>query len=228
MTKTYTVSLYGGPGTGKSTTMAGIFHKLKVAGLNVEMATEWIKEKVWANLGNVAQNQLYVFAKQEQRLRALQGNVDFAITDSPLALSLHYGRDVEPPEFRALVRRKIADYRNIHIFLRRVKPYNPAGRFQDEEGAKEIDRELFSLLRKFDPADPVLFLAADEHAAETIAGLLLILHQQGNDSFRRAAAGFPVPAMEEEDREVVETEQAIAALKRYSAEELADKYREVD
>ena len=41
------VNLAGGPGAGKSTTMAGLFSHLKIAGYNCEMAPEWIKGKVY-------------------------------------------------------------------------------------------------------------------------------------------------------------------------------------
>lgn len=41
------ICLYGGPGTGKSTTCAGLFYKLKIEGYNCEMNREYIKEWVW-------------------------------------------------------------------------------------------------------------------------------------------------------------------------------------
>ena len=41
------VNLFAGPGSGKSTTCAGVFAKLKLAGVNCEMALEYAKDKVW-------------------------------------------------------------------------------------------------------------------------------------------------------------------------------------
>ena len=40
------ISLYSGPGSGKSTGAAWIFAKLKLAGVNAELVTEFAKDKV--------------------------------------------------------------------------------------------------------------------------------------------------------------------------------------
>lgn len=45
--KTLVVNLFGGPGTGKSTLSANIFARLKMDGVDVEMAPEYVKEVVW-------------------------------------------------------------------------------------------------------------------------------------------------------------------------------------
>jgi len=45
--KALLVNLFAGPGTGKSTTMAGLFSELKFMGVNCEQAPEFAKEKVW-------------------------------------------------------------------------------------------------------------------------------------------------------------------------------------
>ena len=41
------VSLCGQPGVGKSTGSAYVFSKLKMAGVNAELVTEFAKDKVW-------------------------------------------------------------------------------------------------------------------------------------------------------------------------------------
>ena len=41
------VNLFGAPGAGKSTGAAYIFSKLKMSGINVELVTEFAKDKVW-------------------------------------------------------------------------------------------------------------------------------------------------------------------------------------
>jgi hypothetical protein len=179
--QTIVINLYGGPGTGKSTTASGVFHELKLAGLNVELASEWIKEKVWSELGNVGKNQLYVFAKQHNRLWALNGKVEYVITDSPLGMSHYYGEKAgEPDEFFSLVSKKIKDFNNIHIFLNRTKVYNEAGRFQNEEQAKEIDLELQVILLKM---GKITFqIDADENSAKKISTAILNMrHKHSNN-----------------------------------------------
>jgi hypothetical protein len=143
--KTLVVNLYGGPGSGKSTMRAGVFERLKNLGYNVEEATEYAKDKTWEQNRVVLRNQIYVFGKQHFRISRLLGNVQIVVTDSPLLLSLYYGRNLGK-EFDNLV---VSEYRkmwNLDIFVKRTKPYNPAGRGQTEEEAKEIDKWIKEVL----------------------------------------------------------------------------------
>jgi pantothenate kinase len=45
-TKTTIINVYGGPGAGKSTSAAYLYYLLKVAGKNVELVREYVKD--WA------------------------------------------------------------------------------------------------------------------------------------------------------------------------------------
>ena len=53
------VNLFGAPGAGKSTGAAYIFAKLKMAGINAELVTEFAKDKVWEEYAEVFKNQAY-------------------------------------------------------------------------------------------------------------------------------------------------------------------------
>jgi nicotinamide riboside kinase len=146
---TLVVNLYGGPGSGKSTIMAGIFSELKWMGINCEMGPEYAKEKVWEESLKILNNQIYVFGKQLHTLIRVVDKVDVVITDSPLLLSLVYG-DNECEHFKKLVLDVYDRFNNLDIFLTRVKKYNPSGRLQTKEEAIEIDVKLKSLLVKND------------------------------------------------------------------------------
>ncbi len=134
------ISLIGGPGTGKSTTMAGTFFELKSRGVTAEMASEWFKGKVWEGTAQVlAKDQLYVTAKQNHELlRLMNTGVQVVISDCPLILSLIYGVQ-ESVAFKALVIDKFMEYNNVMVFLNRLKNYDPEGRLQTEAEAKDID-----------------------------------------------------------------------------------------
>lgn len=142
---TLTVNLFGGPGTGKSTTAAGVFHQLKLVEVEAELAPEYAKDKVWERTTNTLNNQLYVFGKQHHRIWRLQGQVDVVITDSPLLLSLYYGRD-RSPAFHELVREEHERLNNLNVLLIREKPYHPNGRMQTESQALDIDVFLKNML----------------------------------------------------------------------------------
>lgn len=145
--KTTVINLYGGPGTGKSTTMAGVFYILKSHGVNCEMAPEYAKEKVWEKSLHILDNQLYVFAKQHHTLTRLLGQVDVVITDSPLLLSLYYG-DQESKAFHDLVVEEYKKIERFDVFLTRKKAFQPIGRLQTETEAIAIDDRLRAILQE--------------------------------------------------------------------------------
>ncbi len=143
--KTVVINLYAGPGTGKSTSCAQIFSELKWVGINCEMVREFAKDKVWENSLDVLNDQIYIFGKQQHKLRVLINQVEVIITDSPILLSLIYDK-TENPNFKNLVVDVHREFENINIFLEREKPYNPKGRVQNEEKAKLIDTKVKNLL----------------------------------------------------------------------------------
>jgi hypothetical protein len=143
--ETLLVNLYAGPGTGKSTSMAGLFYELKLKGVNCEMAPEYAKEKVWEESTAILGNQPYVFGKQLNTIYRVNGKVDVIITDSPILLSVIYGKN-EGQAFENLVLDVCGRFRTLNVFLERVKKFNPSGRLQNEEEAKCIDKEIRTLL----------------------------------------------------------------------------------
>jgi hypothetical protein len=145
MKNTLVVNFFAGPGTGKSTVMAHCFAELKWKGIDSEMSTEYAKDKVWERSEHILENQFYVSGKQYHKLRRLNGKVDVILTDSPLLLGLYYGNR-EPQEFRDLLVKHFNAFNNLNIFLERMKKYNPNGRLQTEEQAKEIDKEILKIV----------------------------------------------------------------------------------
>lgn len=139
------VNLFGGPGTGKSTTAAGVFNLLKNEGESSELALEYAKEKVWEETTAVLRDQIYVFAKQLHRIKRLENQVDIVITDSPLLLSLIYGKKYST-QFKNLVISEHESLNNLNIFLKREKEYVGKGRLQTEEEAVKIDTEIRTIL----------------------------------------------------------------------------------
>ena len=142
------VNLYGGPGTGKSSTAAGLFSELKWRGHLTEMALEFAKDKVWERSTAVLDNQIYIFGKQHHRLWRLRDQVDVVVTDSPLLNSLIYGAKNTSSQFHELVLSEHRKLWNLNIFLERLKDYDPKGRLQTEDEAKAIDQQVQEMLVK--------------------------------------------------------------------------------
>lgn len=140
------VNLFGAPGAGKSTGAAYLFALLKMNGYNAELVTEFIKDKIWEQNTAVFQNQAYIFGKQSFKLSRLTSGVDIAVTDAPLLHSAYYGTG---DSFRDAVMTEFDKYQNVNFFVERCKEYNPAGRFQTEEGADAVGAEIRGFLDKY-------------------------------------------------------------------------------
>lgn len=138
------INLFGGPGSGKSTTAAGIFFKLKLMGVNCELVTEYAKDMVWREMSQSAfEDQLYITAKQNHRLERLRNKVDIAITDSPLLLSLIYSEEnYLEGKFKDMVSSLWNKYENYNFFIVRRKKYNPIGRNQTEKESDKISLDI--------------------------------------------------------------------------------------
>jgi ABC-type oligopeptide transport system ATPase subunit len=135
------INLYAGPGSGKSTTAAGLFNLMKTSGYSVELVTEAAKDRTYERAWDVRNNQLLLFAQQDHRLRRLEGQVEWAVTDSPLPLGCvyigplsEYGRWLP-----VAIWSRFAQYNNHNVMIRRVKPYQTFGRTQTEAEARALD-----------------------------------------------------------------------------------------
>ena len=146
--KTIVVNLFAGPGAGKSTGAAYIFAMLKMHDIDCELVTEFAKDMVWEQNKTVIDNQLYVFGTQSFRISRCIGKVRVIVTDSPLLLSGLYCNPKEPyyKDFMRTINKEFNKYDNYNFFIERTKPYNPNGRFQNEEESKELDQKIRELL----------------------------------------------------------------------------------
>lgn len=166
---TVVVNLYGGPGTGKSTTGAKLYGRLKAGQVESELVREYIKDWVWEGRPVKSFDQVYILAKQARKEQILYGAVDIIVTDAPMWLSpiyeSKYGCAPYICDDIVYKFQKEAESRGVkylHIFLNRVKPYNPNGRHQTAEEAKKIDEEIKAYLTY--ARIPFLEVDADEKA----------------------------------------------------------------
>lgn len=146
------VSLYGGPGVGKSTVAALVFGALKQAGVNCEFVSEIAKGFTWEERWQTLGHQPYVIAKQLRDYDRLTGKVDCIVTDTSSLLGLIYGRDLHPPEVtRAFQDWIVADWkarRTLNVYLQRpdIAGYEESGRYQTEAEARVIDGRIEQML----------------------------------------------------------------------------------
>lgn len=146
MYNTIILNFTGAPGAGKSTGAAYVFSKLKMLGIDAELATEFAKDKVWEENPTPFKNQAYIFGKQSYRLSRVVGKVEVIVTDSPLLLSIIYNHDERlTNNFNKSVADVFNSYNNVNYFVNRVKPYNPNGRHQTEAESDALSIEIRKL-----------------------------------------------------------------------------------
>lgn len=171
------VNLWGSPGSGKSTTGAGLFHLLKLAGIRCELVTEWIKPKVYAKDVYVPTDQIYIFAKQRKSLLEIGSQVDVIITDSPLPLGIIYDK-WNDWNLHSLIMQEFDKMDNINYFIKRVKPYDAVGRYQTESESNVISEKLIELMTYYEI--PYVSCEGDARLAEVLkAKVLLKLIEKG-------------------------------------------------
>ncbi len=141
------INLFGAPCSGKSTAAAGLFYKMKIENYSVELVTEVAKDLVWSKRYKCLENQVKVTVDQYERMRRLENQVDYVITDSPLLLGIIYQREEYFKSFTPLVHELFNSFNNSNIFIRRSKKYVQTGRNETEDESKQIAFKIEDILR---------------------------------------------------------------------------------
>lgn len=136
------INFWGGPGTGKSTAAAGLFSAMKIQRYSVELVTEFAKDVIWEKHWSIFGEQDYILSQQNRKLRRLVDKVDYAISDSPLAMSVSYAPEYYPDSFKAFCMDQFNSYENVNIFLNRTFKYDPLGRRQSEQSADDKSKHI--------------------------------------------------------------------------------------
>lgn len=150
MNRLKVISFWAGPGAGKSTIAAGLFYQMKQDGYSVELVTEVYKDWTWENNTCRLGDRLLGIATQNHRLQRLEGQVEYAITDSPIPLTLAYCNQEERSFFSPIVRELWDRYQNFgYIVNRNGRPYKREGRSQCLEEAIDLDRKIEAIAWNF-------------------------------------------------------------------------------
>lgn len=171
--ETLFVNLFAGPGCGKSTTAAGVFYRLKRQGVNAEYIQEYAKDATWRHDQFTLKCQPYVTGKQLFRQYRLDGQVQVAVTDSPILIGLAYGGFAVTETYQKWLLETHNLFTNLNILLTRdpeSHPYVQAGRSQSENEAKIVDSIMKDLL--IDNEVPYYEIKADHSAVGNIVELI--------------------------------------------------------
>lgn len=179
---TIVVNMLGGSGLGKSTAAAGLYHNMKMLGLNVELVREYVKNWAWTGNKVGEYDQIYIFGKQARSEYMLYGKVDYIITDSPIILSPIYEKYynngesmIEDAAIKFLNKAKNNGVEHINFILERKKEFNPEGRYETEEQAKEVDQRVRDFIAK-NSIDHKIIDCSDEARVAYMANYVINVH----------------------------------------------------
>ena len=153
--KTTVISVYGGPGAGKSTSAAYIYYLLKASGENTELVREYVKDWAWEGRKINTYDQIYFLGKQIRHESMLFGKAKWIVTDSPIFMSVYYASLYCTPGLAEGVKSAVVAFYNqtledgiqhYHVLLHRTKPYAKEGRYQSEAEALQIDLGVEKML----------------------------------------------------------------------------------
>lgn len=153
--KTTIINVYGGPGAGKSTSAAYLYYLLKIAGENVELVREYVKDWAWEGRKFGAYDEIYFLGKQVRHESMLFGKVDWIMTDAPVYMTAYYASIYCSPTLakgvlstaQAFYQQVAEDgHQHLHIMLNRIRPYAQEGRYQNESQAHSVDDGVGDML----------------------------------------------------------------------------------
>lgn len=150
---TTVINIFGAPGSGKSTTAAGIYYNLKLQHAHCEMVREYIKNWSWEGRKPGKYDQLYILGKQAKYESNLYGKVDYIITDSPIILSGFYEHIYDGTSIAHTAAKEFMNKAESHgvkyknFWLTSHDNYDPRGRYQDASAAEVLELQMIDWLR---------------------------------------------------------------------------------
>lgn len=174
---TKVINILGGPGCDKSLFTSAIILYLNLHKKTVEQIPDFAKSLVWRSDFEALKNQYHIAQQQFSMLELLDGQVQYLVTECSLPQILYYNEhhpenicDVAKTRKQILAWYK--QHNNINIMVERGdKKYIHAGRFQDEDQAREVDRGMRALLQR--EGIPFADIKPDVQAIHSFAATLV-------------------------------------------------------
>jgi hypothetical protein len=174
---TQVINVIGGPGCDKSLITSAIILFLKLHNKTVEVIPDFAKSLVWQQNFEVLKNQYFIAQRQFEMLTLLDGQVQYLISECSLPQVLYYNENYldnicDIGKTRTQILAWHGQFNNVNVLVERgERNYVRTGRFQDEEGARAIDRGLRELLLREEL--PFASVAAELAAANAFATTLV-------------------------------------------------------
>lgn len=174
---TQVINVIGGPGCDKSLITSAVILFLKLHNKTVEVIPDFAKSLVWQRNFEVLKNQYFIAQRQFEMLSLLDGQVQYLISECSLPQVLYYNENYldnicDIDKTRTQIRAWHGQFNNVNVYVERGdRNYIRTGRFQDEDGARAIDRGLRALLLREEL--PFTSVAAELAPANAFAATLI-------------------------------------------------------
>ncbi len=178
--KSIIIDIYGGPGSGKSSTAKMLSGLINSLGYTSETPEEYPKYLIHKEDFKSLSNQIGIFSEHKLRIDSLLGKYDFIISDSPTLMQNIYIKDVYGKKDYKLLRKLVKlehqkhNDRRISFFLNRKHNFKEIGRVQNEEQALEKSKQIKRYLIK----NEVDFIEYDTHF---LLGLEILQYLKNNN-----------------------------------------------
>jgi hypothetical protein len=142
------INFFASPSVGKSTIAAGLFYKMKISSMSVELVTETAKDLVWDDIDPGEAGQDYLFGMQNRRIHRLRNKVDYVITDSPILIPVIYRPIDYPRSFDTFALDMFDTYTNINFLLTRDldNHFETKGRVHNKAESLLIQNRIINFL----------------------------------------------------------------------------------
>lgn len=163
--QTLIIDIYGGPGSGKSSTAKMLSGLINSLGYTSETPEEYPKYLIHKEDFKSLNNQIGIFSEHKLRIDSLLGKYDFIVSDSPTLMQNIYIKDIygkkDYKHLRKLVKLEHQKHndKRIAFFLNRKHNFKEIGRVQNEEQSLEKSKQIKKYLIK----NEVNFFEYDTH-----------------------------------------------------------------
>ena len=176
MYPTKVINIIGGPGCDKSLFSSAIILNLNLRHKTVEQIPDFAKGLVWQKDFEALKNQYFIAQQQFRMLELLDGQLQYLVTECSLPQILYYNESYDEnicdvAKTRLQILEWYKQHNNVNILVEGGdKKYVHSGRFQDEEGARAIDKALCATLNR--ERVPYTVLAPDVDAINAFVATL--------------------------------------------------------
>lgn len=141
--------------------------------MDAMMSMEIAKRHVYSGSKDIA-TQEGLFGDQLKELNLFNNHVEVIVSEAPLLFNIIYDKvysETDNIDFYRNVSTKYKQFNNMEFLFTRTHDYQQEGRYQDENGAKEVDMVIRQVLK--DNGVTPIEIAPYEENAITIARMVM-------------------------------------------------------